>query len=74
MSHKVALVTGANRGIGQAIAKEIASQEVFVIGTSTTEAGAESITREFKEANLNGYGKVLNITDQTAIKNLIQEI
>lgn len=74
MNDKVALVTGATRGIGQAIAEEIAKQGIFVIGTATTESGAESIDQMFKQLGLNGQGSVLNVTDQESTKELLGKI
>lgn len=67
----IALVTGASRGIGAAIAKELAQQGYTVIGTATTEAGAEKIT-----ATLGGAAKgaVLNVNDLGAAEALIDSI
>ena len=62
---KVALVTGATRGIGRAIALELAGQGAFVIGTATSEAGAEKITEALAGQ---GKGYVLNVTDQDSIE------
>ena len=58
---KVALVTGASRGIGKAIALELARHGAAVVGTATTEAGAESIARLLGEAGLAGTGMVLDV-------------
>lgn len=70
LENKVALVTGASRGIGAAIALALAKQGAKVAGTATTTAGAETISKQFKEAGLKGQGFVLNITDATSIENL----
>lgn len=71
---KVALVTGATRGIGKAIALALAGHGAQVIGTATSEKGAQSITEMFKEAGLKGEGKVLNVTDAAQIENLLTEL
>jgi 3-oxoacyl-[acyl-carrier protein] reductase len=58
---KIALVTGASRGIGQAILHQLAAQGFYVIGTATTESGAGSITSSLKNQGLEGVGKVLRV-------------
>ena len=58
---KVALVTGATRGIGQAIALELGRQGAIVIGTATSPAGAESIAQTLKDNGLEGAGLVLDV-------------
>ncbi len=65
---KVALVTGASRGIGKAIAHELGRQGAEVVGTATSEGGAEAITAGFKEAGLNGYGIVMNVAEPDSIQ------
>lgn len=63
LKDSVALVTGASRGIGAAIADELARHCGQVFGTATSEAGAEAITRRFSEAGLNGQGLVMDVND-----------
>lgn len=64
---KVALVTGASRGIGKAIALELAARGAVVVGTATTEAGAEGISGYLREAGNTGRGYVLNVADPASI-------
>ncbi len=71
---KIALVTGASRGIGQAIAEALGKQGAIVIGTATTEAGAEKITQSLVDAGVKGLGKVLNVTSEESVTNLISAI
>ncbi len=63
---KVALVTGASRGIGQAIALELGKQGAVVIGTSTTQSGADGIQQQLAAAGVKGAGMVLNVNDAQA--------
>jgi len=69
MSHqnKVALVTGASRGIGRAIALALGHAGATVIGTATTQDGADKITQVFKEAGIQGVGQVLDVSKQESI-------
>ena len=71
LDKQVALVTGASRGIGRAIAMTLAQQGATVIGTATSEAGATAITDAIAAAGLNGRGVVLNVTDSAASDALI---
>ncbi|OCR24784.1 3-ketoacyl-ACP reductase [Pseudomonas syringae] len=73
---KVALVTGASRGIGQAIALELGRNGAVVVGTATSESGAERISATFKERGIEGFGLMLNVTDSESVSAtlaLIQE-
>jgi len=71
---KVTLVTGASRGIGAAIADDLAGQGAVVIGTATTPAGAEKISARFAEKGLTGKGMVLNVTNADSVAQLIKDI
>lgn len=69
---KVAIVTGASRGIGKAIAQQLASQGAIVVGTATTEAGAETISQYLAEYN--GAGLALDVTQADAIDNFLAQV
>ncbi len=71
---EVALVTGASRGIGLAIALELGRQGAHVIGTATTDAGAEKIMNLLKKHAINGRGAVLDVTDPSAVETLLGDI
>jgi 3-oxoacyl-[acyl-carrier protein] reductase len=74
LQDKVALVTGASRGIGAAIASHLGAQGATVVGTATTEQGAERISARFQELGINGCGMALNVTDAEAVTNLVKAI
>ncbi|PIP79856.1 MAG: 3-oxoacyl-ACP reductase [Gammaproteobacteria bacterium CG22_combo_CG10-13_8_21_14_all_40_8] len=71
---RLALVTGASRGIGRAIALELASQGLTVIGTATSENGAERISQYFSDANLSGTGMQLDVSSAESIDQLMEKI
>ena len=71
---QIALVTGATRGIGKAIALALAKNGAVVIGTATSESGAESITSALAEAGFAGKGFVLNVTDVAACDVLLDAL
>jgi 3-oxoacyl-[acyl-carrier protein] reductase len=68
LAGEFALVTGATRGIGRAIALELGKRGARVVGTATTEAGAQAIDSFLKEAGIAGRGVVLNVADQGAVE------
>lgn len=72
MSAKVALVTGASRGIGQAIAKHLGAMDYIVVGTATSESGAEKISAYLKEAGIEGRGMCLNVTDADSVSSVLK--
>jgi len=74
LTGKVAFVTGASRGIGKAIALELASQGAIVIGTATSESGADNISTYLKEAGAQGSGKCLNVTNGEMITSVLAEV
>ncbi|WER46943.1 3-oxoacyl-ACP reductase FabG [Cupriavidus sp. WKF15] len=74
LDNQIALVTGASRGIGRAIALELARQGATVIGTATSESGAAGITEYLGAEGLKGKGAVLNVNDAAACDALIDEI
>ena len=75
LNNQVALVTGASRGIGRAIAQELARQGAKVVGTATSESGAAAIT-DYLEAIAPGSGKglVLNVTDAAQCSEVIERV
>nr|HPR08037.1 SDR family NAD(P)-dependent oxidoreductase [Denitromonas sp.] len=71
---QVALVTGASRGIGRAIAMELAGMGATVIGTATSDAGAADIAKALAENGFSGTGLALNVTDAAACEAAIATI
>ena len=71
---RVALVTGATRGIGQAIARALGAAGHTVIGTATSAEGAQSISAAFSAAGMTGEGRPLQVNDAAACEALIDDI
>lgn len=67
---QTALVTGASRGIGQAIARQLGKAGAYVAGTATTKAGAERVEENFKSAGIQGGGFVLNVSENGSVAEL----
>jgi len=74
IGNEIALVTGASRGIGKAIAATLGSKGATVIGTATSEGGAQGITDNFAGSGVKGVGKVLNVTSHDSIETLMKSI
>ncbi len=74
LSSKLALVTGASRGIGKAITLELARQGATVVGTATSDAGAQSITAFVGEAGLLGQGMILQVQDESHVTGVLAAV
>jgi 3-oxoacyl-[acyl-carrier protein] reductase len=74
LNGKLVLVTGASRGIGQAIALTLGKAGAIVIGTATSEEGANKISRIFVENNILGRGMSLNVTNNNQITDLVKVV
>lgn len=74
LNGKLALVTGASRGIGKAIALQLGSQGATVVGTATSESGAESISKYFAEHGIKGKGLMVNVADAASTEALMASI
>lgn len=74
LQNQVALITGASRGIGAAIAQALGKQGATVIGTATTAAGAEHITAALQQAGIQGTGMALDVNDAAQVEALLKSI
>lgn len=74
LKNKIALVTGASRGIGQGIARMLGKEGAIVIGTATTEEGAVRISQALKNDAIEGMGLALNVTDQASVDAVLTAI
>ncbi len=71
---RVALVTGASRGIGLAIALNLGRAGAVVVGTATTQQGADNISRQFEQAGIQGAGLILNVSAAESIETALATI
>jgi len=74
LENEIAFVSGASRGIGKEIALSLGGQGAVVIGTATSENGAENISNYLKDNGIKGQGMVMNVTDQDSITDTVKAI
>ncbi len=74
LNDRIALVSGASRGIGEAIADALGQAGATVVGTATTQAGADAISRRFSEAGIKGRGMMLNVADADSVTSVIKAV
>jgi len=74
LANDVVLVTGASRGIGEAVLHELAARGARVVGTATSDAGAAAITAKLAEKGFQGTGMKLNVTEQSSVDEVLQAI
>ncbi|KPJ94928.1 MAG: 3-ketoacyl-ACP reductase [Gammaproteobacteria bacterium SG8_11] len=74
LENEIALVTGASRGIGKAIALGLGNAGAVVLGTATSQSGADNISAELEVHNIKGKGYVLDVTDQNSVDQLISAV
>ena len=74
LNDQVCLVTGASRGIGRAIAMALGAAGATVVGTATSEAGADAISQGLGDAGINGKGMVLDVTDNASVESVVKAV
>lgn len=74
LENEIAFVSGASRGIGKEIALALGAQGATVVGTATSEKGADNISNYLKENGINGKGLVMNVTEQDSITATVKNI
>lgn len=73
LENQIALVTGASRGIGQAIALQLGRNGATIVGTATSQKGAEAISHYLQQAGIKGMGIALDVNDAAQINSVIEE-
>ena len=74
LTDQIALVTGASRGIGRAIARALGAEGAIVIGTATSQAGADSISAALEADGIKGTGMVLDVADTDSVSNCLKQV
>ena len=74
LEKEIALVTGASRGIGKAIALGLGQQAAVVVGTATSQSGADNINAVLEANNIKGKGYVLDVTEQSSVDQLLSAV
>ena len=74
LENKIALVTGASRGIGAAVADHLGTMGATIVGTATSESGAEAISQRFSEKGISGKGMKLNVQEADQVAAVLADI
>jgi 3-oxoacyl-[acyl-carrier protein] reductase len=74
LSDQIVLVTGASRGIGQAIAQALGAEQATVIGTATSAAGADNISAALEKSGIKGTGMVLDVADSASVTSCVKQV